>query len=399
MKTSPDYLPNLISLLVVAMMGASILTLLPLWVGALSEQGHFTSQEIGWLAAADVMGIFISSASALLWVRRVPWRNVVLGGLLLFFLGNIASLGLTEFGSLMSARIIAGIGCGSAYAIALAGLGDHRSPPLAFGLMVTAQVVFGTIGFFAVPRIMEFAHINGFFHYLNGWLALALALCALAFPRSQKQADTALHRRGLRGLAHGRSLLVFATTVVYYCGVSAVWAYLERIGIHLGLSGSQVGDLLGIGFAISGLGSLATPWLSTRIGRTAAISLAMLVQVATMAWLIGGVGGTAADSAGSYLLYAGATIVFQFFWSFSLPLLMDQFNRVDDSGRFIVLCASAFKVGEIIGPPLAAMLMGEGNVVAVLWLGIACMAVTLAMAATTETRPAARTSSPVGEPC
>ena len=96
MNTKPDFLPNLVSLLVVAMMGASILTLLPLWVGALTEQGHFTQQQIGWLAAADVMGIFISSASAIFWVRKVPWRKVVLAGLLLFFAGNLASLDLTD---------------------------------------------------------------------------------------------------------------------------------------------------------------------------------------------------------------------------------------------------------------------------------------------------------------
>lgn len=393
MKTTPDFLPNLASLLVVAMMGASILTLLPLWVGALSEQGNFTQQQIGWLAAADVMGIFISSASAIFWVRKVPWRKIALGGLCLFFVGNLASLGLTEFNSLMLTRLIAGLGCGSAYAIALAGLGDHRNPPLAFGLMVTAQVVFGTVGFFAVPRIMEQAQINGFFHYLNGWLALAILLCALAFPRSQKQSGNGLEAAGLRGLLHGRSVLVFATTVVYYCGVSAVWAYLERIGIHLGLSGAQVGDLLGIGFAISGLGSLATPWLSARIGRVATISLAMLVQIATMALLTGG------DSADAYLLYAGTSIVFQFFWSFSLPLLMDQFNRVDDTGRFIVLCASAFKVGEIAGPPLAATLMGDGNFTAVLWLGMICMMITMAMAITTEKRPSRNAHALAAEPC
>lgn len=383
MKTKPDFLPNLVSLLVVAMMGASILTLLPLWVGALTEQGHFTQQQIGWLAAADVMGIFISSASAIFWVRKVPWRKVVLAGLLLFFAGNLASLDLTDFNSLMLTRLVAGLGCGSAYAIALAALGDHRTPPLAFGLMVTAQVVFGTIGFFAVPRVMAQAEINGFFHYLNAWLSLAIVLCVLAFPHSQKSPAGTPHSTNLREMLNGKAILVFATTVVYYCGVSAVWAYLERIGINLGLSSSQVGDLLGIGFAISGLGSLATPWLSARIGQVATITIAMLIQVATMAALTGG------QSSDAYLLYAATSIVFQFFWSFSLPLLMDQFNRVDDTGRFIVLCASAFKVGEIAGPPLAAKLITEGSFNSVLWLGIVCMAVTWAMAVITERWPVA----------
>ncbi|GAB2504600.1 MFS transporter [Microbulbifer agarilyticus] len=380
----PNSLQNLVSLLFVAMMGASILTLLPLWVGALTDRGHFSGQEIGWLASADVIGIFLSSTSAIFWVRKMPWRPVVLAGLGLFVAGNLASLSVNNFTSLLMIRIIAGIGCGSAYAIALAGLGDRKKPQMAFGLMVTAQVVFGTIGFFALPRLMGESEINPFFHYLNGWLLATLLLCFLSFPKSQKLLS---HESGnvFATLLSGKALLVFATTVVYYCGVTAVWAYLERIGIHLGLSSADVGDLLGIGFAISGLGSLATPWLSKFVGRAFTLLIAFTIQILTMAVLTGEYSG------GAYALYASTSIVFQFFWSFSLPLLMDQFNRVDDTGRFIVLCASAFKVGEIAGPPLAAKLIIVSDFTAVLWLGMACMAATLVMALFTERRQAEST--------
>ena len=390
MKRYPDHWPNLASLLVVAMMGASILTLLPLWVGGLSDQQLFTQQQIGWLAAADVIGIFLSSASALFWVRRIPWRRATLSGLALFLLGNLLSLNATDFASLMGIRILAGLGCGTAYAIALASLGDHRRPELAFGLMVTAQVAFGTIGFFAAPRLMELWQVNGFFYYLNGWLLVALLLCAIAFPESRKATSSASNH-GLMKLLNGDSLLVFATTVVYYCGVSAVWAYLERIGVNMGLDSAEVGDLLGIGFAISGIGSLATPWASRYFGRSLAISLSIALQVGTMAMLMGNSSGNA------YLLYATTSIIFQFFWSFTIPLLMDQFNRVDDTGRFIVLCASAFKVGEILGPPLAARLIEQSDYRGVLWLGIASVIIALAMALITERRKGSNVAIHVAE--
>ncbi|WP_428818481.1 MFS transporter [Microbulbifer sp. MCCC 1A16149] len=385
-----SHLPYMASLLFVAMMGASILTLLPLWVGALTDQEIFSGQQIGWLASADVIGIFLSSASAIFWVRKLPWKPVVLLGLVLFCLANLASLGTQQFIPLMAIRIFAGLGCGSAYAIALAGLGDQRNPQLAFGLMVTAQVVFGTIGFFAVPRIMGETDFSGFFHYLNGWLVITIALCLIAFPRSEKSRDTGSSI--VSTLLTARALLVFATTVIYYCGVSAVWAYLERIGVNLALGSAEVGDLLGIGFAISGLGSLATPWLSQYLSRVITLIIAMTAQMITMAVLIG------EYSLNAYWLYAITSIVFQFFWSFSLPLLMDQFNRVDDTGRFIVLCASAFKVGEIVGPPLAAALITVGGFSSVLYLGIGCMAVTLVIALTTERRNPTDTASVMAAP-
>ncbi|HEY8570262.1 MFS transporter [Microbulbifer sp.] len=377
MKNLSANLPNLLSLLFVAMMGSSILTLLPLWVGAFTDQGIFSAQQIGWLAAADVIGIFLSSASAIFWVRHVRWRRTVLSGMALFLIANLASIGNTDFGALMLVRVLAGIGCGSAYAIALAGLSDRPNPPLAFGLMVTAQVIFGTIGFFAVPRLMQQLGIDGFFHYLNGWLVISLLLCVLAFPASSRQVDSQ-NSSQLGALIHPKALTVIFTTVIYYCGVSAVWAYLERIGVDMGLENAAVGDLLGIGFAISGLGSLATPLLASYLGRIPTLLLAMLVQVATMAALIGG------QTLDAYLLYATTSIVFQFFWSFSIPLLMDQFNRIDQSGRFIVLCASAFKIGEILGPPLAAALISAGGFAAVLGLGMGCLLLALGMGITVE---------------
>ena len=379
MQRSPDYWPNLVSLLLVSMMGAAILTLLPLWVGGLTENQQFSAQQIGWLAAADVIGIFASSASAIFWVRRVPWRPAVMGGLALFLLGNLLSLSCDQFGPLMAIRIASGLGCGTAYAIALAALGDHRRPELAFGLMVSAQVAFGTIGFFAVPRLMAVWQVNGFFHYLNGWIVAALLCCAVVFPRSQKPRSSG-EAGALSLLLNRRALLVFATTVVYYCGVSAVWAYLERIGVHLGLDSARVGDLLGIGFAISGAGSLATPWATRLVGRSSALLGSIALQVATMALLLGDTGGDA------LALYAGTSIVFQFFWSFTIPLLMEQFNRVDESGRFIVLCASAFKVGEILGPPLAAALLQRFGFGGVLTLGIVTILVAMLMGLATERR-------------
>ncbi|UTA48385.1 MFS transporter [Simiduia sp. 21SJ11W-1] len=380
MRTTPNHWQSLTSLLFIAVMGASILTLLPLWVGALSDAAVFNQQQIGWLAAADVMGIFAATVSGLFWVRRIGWRLPTLAGLGVFFIANLLSLGQENFALLMITRVLAGLGCGTAYAIALASLGDHRRPDFAFGLMVTAQVAFGTLGFFVVPGIIDSLGVAGFFHYLNGWLILALVACAVCMPVSQKPTSTS-DVKSLLGLFNLNAVLVFSAVVIYYCGVSAVWAYLERMGVALGLDGQAVGSLLGTGFAISGLGSLAAPWVAQRLGKSLAYAGATLVQIAAMLLLLGD------DMPLSvYGLYAGSTIVFQFFWSFAVPLLMDQFNKVDATGRLIVLCASAFKVGEVAGPPMAAALINGNDYSGVIGLGAGCMLASIALVLLVEAR-------------
>ncbi|KAA1194334.1 MFS transporter [Pseudohalioglobus sediminis] len=357
-------LPALVAMLPVAMMGAAVLTLLPLWVGTLSEGLGFTQQQVGFLASADMVGIFITSTSAVLWVRHWPWRWVVLLGLTLFLIGNVGSMYSRDFAHLYGLRVVAGLGCGAAYAVALAALGDTRNPDWSFGLMVTAQVAFGFIGFEVLPGLIEAQGLNAFFLYLNAWLILALLLSAVLFPRAGAPVrdGVALRFRDIGGLAGA----AFFGTVILYIAISAVWGYMERMGVGAELASSRVSEIIGWGYLISILGSIAAPAVSQKVGRTAAMLLALVVMLCTFAGL------GMMEQGNALWTYIASTVVFQFFWSFVLPPLMATFNAVDESGRFIVLCSPAFKIGEIIGPPMAAFWIVDSQYQPVLWLGGVC---------------------------
>jgi predicted MFS family arabinose efflux permease len=356
--------PAMLAMLPVAMMGASVLTLLPLWVGTMTETLGFTTQQVGFLASADMVGIFVTSTSAVLWVRRWNWRPLVLAGMALFLLANLLSMYTRDFTVLYALRVIAGFGCGASYAIALAALGDTRNPDWSFGLMVTAQVGFGFIGFAFLPGLIGEHGLNAFFIYLNGWLLFAILISALVFPRRGTHAREAVpfswSDLGPRAGA------AFAGTVILYIAISAVWGYMERMGVEADISPERVSDIIGWGYLISILGSIAAPAVSQLLGRTPAMLLALVVMLLTF-WGLG-----ILKQGNTLCLYAATTIVFQFFWSFVLPPLMATFNAVDESGRFIVLCSPAFKIGEIIGPPMAAFWIVDGNYNPVLWLGAVC---------------------------
>ncbi len=357
-------LPAMAALLPVAMMGASVLTLLPLWVGTMSERLDFSVQQVGFLASADMVGIFITSTSAIVWVRRWPWRPVVLLGLALFLAANFGSMYSRDFALLYSLRVLAGLGCGAAYAIALAALGDTRNPDWSFGLMVSAQVAFGFIGFELLPDLIASHGLNAFLIYLNAWLLLAFLLSTVLFPRrgAPRRKEAGLRLTGISAPA----VAVFSGTVILYIAISAVWGYMERMGVAAGLQSIRVGEIIGWGYLISILGSIIAPAVSRRTGRTLPMLLALVVMLATFL-------GLGLMRAGNALgLYILTTIVFQFFWSFVLPPLMATFNAVDASGRLIVLCSPAFKIGEIIGPPMAAFWIANGNYQPVLWLGAVC---------------------------
>jgi len=358
--------PAMAAILLVVVMGASVLILLPLWIGTMTETLDFSIQQVGFLASADMVGIFITSTSAVVWVRRLSWRAMVLLGLGVFLVANFASTFVRDdFILLYISRVLAGLGCGAAYAVSLAALGDARNPDWSFGLAVSAQVAFGFIGFEVLPGLIDAHGLNAFFWYLNAWLLLAFLLSAWLFPRHGAPVRDAVTLRladiGVPAAA------AFLGTVILYIAISAVWGYMERMGVAAGLESMKVSEIIGWGYLISILGSIIAPAVSRYTGRTFAMLLALVVMLLTFL----GLGAMTSDNA--LVLYIATTIVFQFFWSFVLPPLMATFNAVDASGRFIVLSSPAFKIGEIIGPPLAAYWIADGNnYQPVLWLGAVC---------------------------
>jgi predicted MFS family arabinose efflux permease len=355
-------------ILMVAMMGAAVTILMPLVVGAFSDSGAFSQQQVGFLTAADVAGILLSSMSAFFWGRRCHWQRWMQISLLLFIGMNLLTLFTSLFPALLLVRFLAGVGCGIGYSIALAALGDRTNPDKAFGAMVTVQVVFGTLGFWVLPHITSVWGYQGLFQFFNLFLVLALILVSISSPVDENKKTQSLPPLGRIYLP---VLFVFLGVVAYYFAQGTVWAYLERIGVAAGLTVAEVGAILGWGFAISACGSILAAKFVAIVGRNLSLWLTAVLQLACLLALY------LMAQPHIWLFYALATVVYQIFWSFIIPIMMGIFSDADKSGRLIVFCVTAFKVGLVIGPPVAAAVVSHFGVIHVLWLG--AMAIVLSV--------------------
>lgn len=369
---SPKNLFQWLAVLSVTIVGVAVLTVLPLLVGGLSEVGTLGIQQIGWVAASDTLGIMLAAASGPLWVKRIPWRPVVSLGLVTLVAANLATLFvLDDFILLMSVRVVAGIGTGIAYVIALSSVGGHQNSERAFGLVVAAQVAYGVFSFMVLPGWIGSAGVEILFRYMLIWSVAALVFSALAFPAGGRS-GSADSLRSLVGLWKA-VVTVFAGLAIYYIAMGGIWAYIERIGDGAGLPVKSVGNILMIGYGLSLFGAVLCEKVVDRIGRERALVLAATVQIVTLAALL------KLDVSTALTLYAVATIVYQFFWSFALPAAMAIFSGVDPSGRIVALSATAFKAGEFVGPPLMAATLVTGSFVGVISIGIVCIAVGLGL--------------------
>jgi MFS family permease len=158
--------------------------------------------------------------------------------------------------------------------------------------------------------------------------------------------------------------------MVFFVGVGAFWAYVERMGRFAGLEAREIGMGLAAAMAASFLGPLLASRVGTRYGRHLPFAL-------VAAGLAAGAALLATPLA--LLAYAVATALFCFCWNVGVAYQLGLAAELDTHGRFIVLAPAFQAAGNTLGPvTAAALLTGEGYR-PVSWLAGLCCVISFAV--------------------
>jgi predicted MFS family arabinose efflux permease len=322
--------------------GIAAFSILPVMIGAIADAQALDASEAGFIAAADLCGFALASLLASLWIRGFDGRRVAAAGLLAALVGNVLSLRAASFDALLAVRLLAGLGGGLAYSVAMSTLARSARPDRDFGFMVAAQIVYQVVALFALPRLVTAQGSDAIF------LALAATVCVALLALL----STDLVTRGAESDAHPPSRaaaawIALAAMALFSLNLGALWTYVERMGVGTGLSSARTGSILAAALALSVLGALGASWLGDRWGRRAPLALAMLAQLVSLVLLM-------RTDAASYALGA---VVYSLAWAFAVPYLYSLVAGLDESGRSIVLAPAAQAVGAALGPAIAASLL------------------------------------------
>lgn len=322
--------------------GIAAFSILPVMIGTIADMQGLNASEAGFVAAADLCGFAVASLLAAIGIRGFNGRRVAAAGLLAAFIGNVLSLHAAGFELLLIVRLLAGLGGGLAYSVAMSTLARSARPDRDFGLMVAAQITYQVAALFALPRLVTARGSDAIF------LALAATVCA----SSLALLSTGLITRGTEPSAHPASRsaaawLGLAAMAFFSLNLGALWTYVERIGVGIGLSSPHTGTILAVALALSVLGALGASYLGDRWGRRAPLLLASVAQLISLVLLM----RTDATS------YSIGVVVYSLAWAFAVPFLYSLVASLDESGRLIVLSPAAQAVGAALGPAVAASLL------------------------------------------
>ena len=354
-------------------LGAMLYNILPLFLGVVQDARGYSDQQLGFLTSAYFVGFALITFSAFFWIRKVNWRITSLAMGLLTVAG-LAVTTLTEtYAAFVLCVMFIGTCTSALYAIGTAQLGDTLKAARNYGYKIGGEAALGAVLVFALPALV-----------LGRWgfagmmvaitiTALFLTLSALWMPACGIKGEAATEDGPsaslLGGVAAQRAIgLCLVGIFIYFGGMSALWAFLERLGADAGHPADAIGLVLSLALIGAGAGSFLAAGIGDRYRVLSPLLVAMIISLSAVS-LLAFVDG--------FTFYLVGACLFTLSFGFALPFMVTAVSILDDSGRFVVLTAPALALGGIAGPAIAGWLASGGGFQGV--MVYTSLAVTVAM--------------------
>jgi len=336
--------------ILVAIAGWIVFMGMPILVGALADLRGYSEEAVGYLASAELGGMFLASVFVSLFIYRLDRRLVALGGLLLSLLINVLSTQIETYGPFMIMRLIAGFGAGLCYSIAIANLSATENRARNFSYLIFVLVAVNAVELYTFPQLAAAWGVNAIFLAFAAFNLVSLALIRFIPARIAKPEQTILSDDTRRESSLLPWLCLFAITAFYVC-IGGFWAYIERLGVDRDLTTSFIALSLSLTTVFSLAGCFGAYWLSKRAGQ----SLPLVIAFGAIGAAVFFMGFITTP-----LVYFAGLVVFQFLWNAADIYQLGTLSNIDRVGRYGALVPGAQGLGQTIGPAAAGFLLGRG---------------------------------------
>jgi len=342
----------------------------------------FSEVEAGWLGSVEMMSAAGVALLAAPFMSRLSVVRVALTGVLLASLAQFGSAFLDSFWPLVGARLIAGMGAGLAVAAAAATAAAAADPDRLYGYVFGGFMVLMSFMTPVLAAVIDAAGIAGGYALLG-----SVVLLALPFLRwLDHAARSPVNAESQKSLPRAELLLLMTLMMLFGIGPGPTWAFMERIGVSIGIEASRVGIFFSIGILFGLLGSLAAGRVGARGGKTRPLVLGLLILAASCLGL-----GFASHEG----VYLALIVLFWFTYLFVEVLLFAAVAAFDPTGRVGPAAVGAFMIVLGLGPALGGFLITVGSYATTGWfaVGVCGVAVLLiAVAGRSLNRPGASPS-------
>ncbi|MEV1332173.1 MFS transporter [Micromonospora costi] len=331
-----------------------------------------TEPVAGWLISGYALSVAIGGVALTAAVTRLPRKQVLLGLMVLFIVGNLLSAVATSYGIMMVGRIVAALCHGAFFgigAVVAAGLVAPARRAGAIALMFAGLTIANVLGVPFGTFLGQHFGWRSTFWAITGVGLVALAGVALLVPGRAAAGDgpPAGGLRGeLRAFTHPQVWLSLAITVLGFGGMFGAFAYIAFTLTEVsGFASGTVPWLL----VLFGVGLFAGNLLG---GRAADVSLSRTLVVVLAA--LTAVLAVFALTAGSQPLTLASLVLMGGFGFATVPPLQMRIMRYAHEAPTLASGANiaAFNVGNALGAWVGGVTIAAGfGYTAPIWAGAA----------------------------
>lgn len=307
-----------------------------------------TDAQAGNIGSANIYGAALGALMAIILIKRIKWRPAAIGALFGLIAIDVLSIFITDASVLIWVRLLHGIIGGLLVGISYGVIARTANPDRTFGVLLFVQFGLGGLGVMLLPRLVPI--------YGPQALFIALILFSLASLAMVPFLDRYPQRAKLLGAAAGaiqkKPLTYTLLAIFLFQAVNmALLAYIIRLGITYGLERDYVATALGLATWVALLGPGLVIVIGTKYGRFWPLFLVMGLTLA----------GTALfHFSGNKAAYMIANCGTGITWGMVMAYLLGMASQFDASGRTAAAGGFVSKIGLATGPVVAGQVLTAG---------------------------------------
>ncbi len=348
----------------VGIAAATLPAVLPVMVGVMTDQLGFGLERAGYVASANMGGVALGSILGAGLTRRWSWATVIICGAAIMIGANALTMLGSTFAYVAALRFTSGLGEGLVAGICYAAMGQSGQPARALAFYAAGQGLVGAVGMGFIPTAI--AH--------SGWQMLFVLISLLALPTFWLAgAIGSLDRRGIHVQTAVKISTVawlgwaaVGTLLAQFVGMSAIWAFLERLGDSKGLDTFHLSLALSASAIANMVGSLTVGLVAHRISGLNGIAVAFVLFLLSLAgnllW-------------NEWQVYVVTGVLFMLSWTVYFPFQFGLLARFDHRGTLAAIMPAVTGTGLTVGPAIGGVLLARGGIAAILGFGFSCMLV------------------------
>ena len=312
---------------------------IPFQIGAWMDGLLYSAAQSGVLGTLEIAAMSLTAIIVAPVMPRWSRTNAAMTGAVVAIAAQVITAGFDQYILLASARLVVGIGCGLIFAAVVAAIATSQEPDRLMGFGQAVMNLSFMVVFLLIPYTLLWQAQRGLFLGLAALMLVSMPLYRL-LPEGANLSGSTDPPAPPRNMG-ARVLIHFIATIILNLGLGALWGFLERVGVQIGLSAEIIGTVLSVSTLAMIAGSLLAGWLGVRIGR----AVPMLV-----ASLLCGVSALAVMTAEVLGMYASAIMLYGVAYLFLGPyIIVGMASALDPSGRLAPACGGVMFFSYSLG--------------------------------------------------